>query len=344
MRDKLSIVTLTFVLFGLLLSCNKEMRSMVKKSKSRSIADIDTAAVWFYHHKKYDRAIPLFEQLVPATAGTDRQPELYYYYGWSRYMIGELVSSAFYFEDFAQKFPGNEHREECEFMVVKCYYRLSDPFYLDQTYTDKAIAQSQLFLSRNPSSEYEDECMEFLTDLRERKAKKSIEQASLYFDRGFYKAAVTAYQTMIDEFPDSKFREEAQFMLFKSAHELAGVSTDRKKEERYEESISLYQKFSMKFPESDYGKEAENLHLSGQSSLEKLREEALEKEQANLFDAFEENMQLALRTTDDQEREEAVTKALKHYNKLKDDYPNSEYMSKAELLYDKMDRELAGDQ
>jgi len=336
MREKFTVLTVTCVLFGLLASCNSEFRSMVKKSKSRSIADIDTAAVWFYKHKKYDRAIPLFEQLVPATAGTDRQPELYYYYGWSRFMIGEMVSAAFYFEDFAQKFPSNEHATECEFMVAKCYYRLSDPHYLDQTYTNKAIAQSQLFISRNPGSEYEDEAMGFLDDLRERKAKKAFEQAKLYYNLGYFKAAVTAFEVLISEFPDSDFREESQFLLYKSSHELARVSTDRRKIERYEEAEEFYQKFARKFPDSEYGKEALSMSETGQKNLEDLRIEELELEQANLYRSIQQNVQAALRTTDQQEREEATARALESYERLRDDYPDSEYLPKADQQYSKL--------
>jgi len=345
MREKFTIVATTLLLFGLVVTgCNKEFRSMVKKSKSRSIQDIDTAAVYFYNRKKYDRAIPLFEQLVPAMAGTSRQPELYYYYAWSRYMMGELVSSAFYFEDFSQKFPSNEHATECEWMVAKCYYRLSDPHYLDQTYTDKAIAQLQLFLSRNPKSDYEEDCMGYLNDLRERKAKKAFEQAKLYYNLGYFKAAVKAFEVMISEYPDSDFREESQFLLFKSAYSLAGVSTDRRKVERYQEAGVFYERFAKKFPESKFAKEAANLDDSGKKSLEKLRLEELEREQVKLYKSIEENVNLALRTKDEEERAKAKSRALKSYEELRDDYPDSEYLPKADQLYSKLSMGQSGEQ
>lgn len=337
MLKKLSTIPIALLLLGLLASCNSEYRSMIKKAKSDQFADIDSAAVWFYTHKKYDRAVPLFEQLVPIYAGQERQQLVYYYYAWSRYFLGEMVSSAYYFEDFGKKFPGNEHAEECEFMVAKCYYIISDPYYLDQTYTDKALAQMQLFLSRYPSSEREEDGMKIIRELRERRAKKAFEQASLYYNISYYKAAVEAFQVMINEFPDSDFREEAQYMLFKSSHALAEASTERKKIGRYKEALEYHQKFADKFPESKFAKEAEGLVGNTNKSLEKLKADKVVREQEGLYNRFSREIDVVLKTKDEDARKESYEKAQDYYKELKDKYPGSSYISKADAMMAKLE-------
>ena len=337
MLKKLSTIPIALLLLGLLASCNSEYRSMVKKAKSDQFADIDTAAVWFYTNKKYDRAVPLLEQLVPIYAGQDRQQLVYYYYAWSRYFLGEMVSAAYYFEDFAKKFPGNEHTDECEFMVAKCYYIISDPYYLDQTYTDKALDQMQLYLSRHPGSENDEEGNKIIRELRERRAKKAFEQASLYYNITYYKAAVEAFQNMINSYPDSDFREEAQFMLFKSAFALADASTDRKKIGRYQEAIDQHQKFALKFPESKFAKEAESLVADSEKSLEKLKADKVVQDQENLYNRYRREMDVVLKSKDEDARKESYEKALDLYNELKEKHPGSNYLVKADALMAKME-------
>lgn len=337
MFKKLSTISITFLLLGLLVSCNSEYRSMVKKAKSNQFADLDSAAIWFYTHKKYDRAVPILEQLTPIYAGQERQQLVYYYYAWSRYFLGEMVSAAYYFEDFGKKFPGNEHAEECEFMVAKCYYILSDPYQLDQTYTDRALDQMQLFLSRHPSSEKEEEGMIIIRDLRERRAKKAFEQATLYYNITYYKAAVEAFQIMINEFPDSDFREEAQFMLFKSAYSLASASTERKKVGRYEEALNSYEKFADKFPESKFGKEAENLRDETKQSMNRLKAEKIIQEQESLYSRFQTQMDVVLKSKDPEARKDSYEKALELYKELKDKHPGSDYITKADAKLAKLE-------
>lgn len=330
---KLIIPFLAIVaLIGFGTGCNSEFRTMTKKAKSTVIADKDTAAIWFYQHKKYDRAAPLLEELVPLYSGQERQQEVYYYYSWTRYLLGELVSSAYYFEDFSKKFPNNEHAEECEYMVAKCYYLLSDPYYLDQNYTDKALDQLQLFLSRNPYAKEKDKSMEMITDLRERKAKKAFEQALLYNKVGHYKSAVQAFQVMVNEFPDSKLREEAQFLLSKSAFKLAEASTEGKQLGRYIEAIDYLEGFDARFGEGDFGKEAGNLLENASKQVTQLELEAEQRQEDKLFKSFKNSVQTVLKSKDPEAREEAYASALTTYDELKDKFPDSLYLSDADKL------------
>ncbi len=214
-----------------------------KLAKSDKIADKDSAAVAYYNLKKYDRAVYLFEELVAIYRGTTRAEEMYFYYAYCRFYLGELVSANFHFEDFAKKYPSSSHAEEFEYMTAKTFHMLSDPHYLDQGYTERAIDQYQLFLSRHPYSTYKDKCMEGLKELRERLARKAFEQSTLYLDIGYNKAAVESFQNMINKFPDSDYREEAQYLLVKSAERLARESIDAKKTARYTEALEFAGKF-----------------------------------------------------------------------------------------------------
>lgn len=304
-----------------------------KLAKSDKIADKDSAAVHYYNAKKYDRAVYLFEELMAIYRGTSRMEEMYYYYAYCRYFLGELVSASYYFEDFSKKFPGSKHSEEFEYMSAKSYHLLADPYYLDQKYTYKAIDQYQLFLSRHPYSDKKDKCMDGIRELRERLATKSFEQASLYHKIGYHKAAVEAFQIMVNEFPDSDMREEAQFLLFKSSVSLAEASINSKKLSRYEEAVDYYEKFDRKFPDSKFAKEAKGLLEDAEKTRDKLVVQKARADEEKLFRSFKKSIETVLNSDDSNVREKAYGRALDEYRDLKDRYPESTYLAEADKLF-----------
>jgi outer membrane protein assembly factor BamD len=304
-----------------------------KLAKSDAIADKDSAATAYYRHKKYDQAVFLFEELMAVYRGHPRMEEMYYYYAYSRYFMGELVTAAFYFDDYAQKYPGSKHAEEFEFMTAKCYYQISDPYYLDQKYTQKAINQFQLFLSRHPDTEHKEKSMAYLTELRERLAKKAFEQAMLYHKIGYHKAGVEAFKVMINEYPDSKFREEAQFLLVKSAVDLAASSISTKRLERYNEAMDFHEKFVEKFPSSKFADQAVGLRAEIERNQKKLLDEKAKDDEKTAFEVFKRSITAVMEASDEEVRKEEYSKSLESYRSFQEKYPNSSYLDDADRLF-----------
>ena len=154
-------------------------------------------------------------------------------------------------------------------MIGYCYYLESDPFYLDQNYTTKAINQFQLFINTYPFSDKVDQCNELMGTLRERLAQKELETARLYFNTEKYKAAVTSFEVFMKEYPDSRYREEAHFMLIRSAFNLAEVSISSKKKNRYLDAIDWYEDFIDKYPTSVFQKDAESIYAKSKKRIRK---------------------------------------------------------------------------
>lgn len=301
-----------------------------KAIKSKNIAEKDTAAMYYFNKKKYDQAVFLFDELRGIYRGTPRAEEMYYYYAYCRYYLGELLSAAVYFEDFIRQFPQSKHTDDFQYLHAKCYYLLSDPHYLDQKYTYKAIDKMQLYISRYPESSRKEQCQEIITELRERLARKAFEKASLYQKIGYHRAAVEAYQVMMDKFPDSKYREEAQFNLVQSGVDLAGISTKGRKRERYEEAIAYYRRFEARYPESQYIKQAESLRDFASRNLEKVKDEEQLGEEEKVYYLFSKTIGSAIETQSEKLRIEKYRLALKQYQELKELNPESKYLPQAE--------------
>lgn len=258
-------------------SCSAERRQMRKYLVRGTMAQKDSAAFYFYNNGDYEKAIFLFEELMGPKRGTPEYENLIYHYAWAKFKQKYYVVAAHYFEQYTKQFANSERAVECAYQHAYCFYLQSDPYYLDQTFTRKAIDQFQVFLVTHPESERTEKANQIINDLRERLAKKSFEQANLYYKVENYKASVTAFRVMMQEFPDSRYQEEAHAMLFRSMVGLADISTQRRKENRYLDAIDTYEQFVDRYPTSVFTRDLESLYAKAKKSLGRLRAEEAEQ-------------------------------------------------------------------
>jgi outer membrane protein assembly factor BamD len=160
-----------------------------------------------------------------------------------------------YFRSFAKTFPFSKNAEEAEYLSAFCYYKDSPPFSLDQSYTMKAIEEMQVFINKHPNSTRLDEANKIIDKLRHKLEEKSYSSASLYFQIGDYKAAITALKNSLIDYPDSEYREDIMFLILKSSFLLADKSVFSKKHDRFVNTQKAYVAFEQAYPESEQIKE-----------------------------------------------------------------------------------------
>ena len=217
-------------------------------------------ALEYYGEKEYYKAYPLFEELIAIYRGTEKAENLMYMYAYSDYYLKDYILAAHRFSQFVKTFPVSERAEECQFMVGLCNYKNSPKASLDQTNTVIAINELQLFTNLYPNSELVDSCNVIIDELLEKLAKKRFEKANLYLQTENYKSAIIAYKNFLDDFPDTEYREESEFLIFKSSHFLALNSVESKKSERIDNAIKAYITFVDSFSGSKYLKKAEDYY------------------------------------------------------------------------------------
>jgi outer membrane protein assembly factor BamD len=252
--------------------------------------------------------------------------------------MGELVTAAYYFDEFTVQFPRSKHVEDFSWMSSYCYYKLADPWYLDQAYTKKAIDRLQLFITRFPNSSHKEECLGYMTELRERLARKAFEQASLYYKIGYYKAAVQAFRNVLAEYPDSKFREETQKQLVESSLKLAQESIFSKQEERYQQAVEEAEKFNARFPDNKFAATATDMKATAEKELLKIAEIKLEEEEAQQFSKFQRNMRSAIDTREPETETETYTEALEIQKEMQEKFPESKYYPQMQKLLADFDK------
>lgn len=216
-------------------------------------------AVEYYQSADYFKALQLFDNLMTAFRGTNKAEQVYYYYAWCNFFQGDYELAAFHFRTFVRTFPNSKHAEECAFQVAYCKYLASPDYFLDQTATNEALEQFQLFINKYPKSEKIAECNKLMDELRTKLELKSFYTAKVYYDTEEYKASIVTFSIFIKDFPASKKREEATYYLLRSQYIYALNSIPAKQKERFEDMMKTYQNFTSRYPESKYAKNAKDM-------------------------------------------------------------------------------------
>ena len=255
MRFSLSIIILLIILFS---GCGEYEK--ILKSDDYNLKY--EKGLVYYDLGKYVKAVTIFEQILPRFRGTEKSEKINFLHAKSHYLMGNYIMGEHHFRTFFKTYANSEYAEEAYFLAAYCNYQLSPRPSLDQGYSLKAINSFTLFMNRFPGSERVKECNLLIDELQDKLSEKSYLSASLYFNLGDYKASKVAIQNSLEEYPDTKFREELLFLKLKSQFLLSENSVVEKQKERYQNTLDEYYSFIEEFPESNYQKEIERIYES----------------------------------------------------------------------------------
>lgn len=254
------------MLGGGLTSCSKYNKLL----KSQDVELKYEKALEYYAEEDYQRALPLFEELIAVTRGTSRSETVYYHYAYCYYGIRDFYLASFYFDTFAKTYPNSDKVEECTFMSAYCHYMNSPITSLDQSDTKRAIDKFQLFLEKYPETHRKDTCNALVGELVGKLETKAFENAALYHQIQQYKSAVVALNNVLKDYPNTEYKEEVLFMILESNYLLATRSVESKKHDRLKNTVKSYHNFVDSFPNSQKVGKAENIFENTVRELERI--------------------------------------------------------------------------
>jgi outer membrane protein assembly factor BamD len=231
-----------------------------------------TKAVEFYNNGEYYKSLPILEELIGLTRGSQRAEDVYYYYAKSQFGVKDYYMANYYLKSFNKTFTLSPKAEECLFLAAECSYQLSPSYSLDQADTKNAINEYQLFLDKYPGSNLRDSANHQIERLNAKLELKAYENATVYAKTLKHKAAASALKEFLKEYPESKYKEEAMFLIVKSNFLLADGSIESKKLERMRATSESYRTFAAAFPQSKFLNEAEAYFKRSEKQIEKLNQ------------------------------------------------------------------------
>lgn len=256
------------LIFAILVLCSVSCSEYAHVTKKGTVEQKYDMAVKQFKAKDYVRALPLFEELLAYYRGKEKAEELYFYFSYCNYYLGQFELASFHFKTFTETYYNSKHSEECYYMYAHCLFKDALPYYLDQSSTQKAITEMQLFLNLYPATIYRELGNEQIEELRKNLKKKALETALLFFKIEDYRAASLSLKNTIKDFPDIENKDYIDFMVIKSNYLYAKYSIDDKKVERLNDVFKAYSEFTQKYQSNNkYYAEAKDLNDKASKEL-----------------------------------------------------------------------------
>ena len=227
-------------------------------------------ALQLYSEKDYSRALQLFDQLMGVMRATDKAQKIYYDQAYCYYYSKDYTMAAYYFKRFGTNFPNTREAEECTYMSAFCNCQNSPEYSLDQTITKDAIKELQGFINQYPQSKRIPECNELIDKMRGKLETKDFKIAQLYYRMDDYIAAVTSFNNILKDYPETQKKEEILFLIFKCYNKFAIQSIDSKKKDRILKAFSAYNDFANLYPSSKFIADAKSMREKSQKELDLL--------------------------------------------------------------------------
>ena len=217
-------------------------------------------SIKYYDKGDYLKAQTLMELILNQYRGTREGEELFFKYAYTHYHLGSYALAATYFTNFSSTFAYSNFTEESDFMIAYANYMQSPSYRLDQSPSEEAINAFQDFANKYPDSERVAECNELIDELRSKLEMKAYHQGILYYNLAKYSAAITSFDNMLSEYPESSHAEHARFLILKSSYEYAINSVYDKRADRLRDAKLRYKDFITRYPKSHSAKEAEDIN------------------------------------------------------------------------------------
>ncbi|MCX6312194.1 MAG: outer membrane protein assembly factor BamD [Bacteroidetes bacterium] len=248
------ILLITFI-GTFMLGCNDFNRLQ----KSTDLDKKYDAAVGYYNKEDYVKAQLIFDELYSVLRSTEKAENVAYYLAYCDYKMGDYIMASYLFRNYFRTYPTSTRASECLYMSAYCHYMVSPPWSLDQEDTYSAIDEFQYFIQMFPTdTAHIHECNKLVDLLHKKLEKKAFMNAKMYYNIADYKAAITAFNLVLHDYPDTHYREEAIFYTVEAKYYLASNSVEAKQEERVNDAIKACSDFLLQFPISEYTSQIKN--------------------------------------------------------------------------------------
>ena len=155
------------------------------------------------------------------------------------------------FNRFIQIYRSDSRIQEAEYEYALTFLHRSPEYQLDQTDTEKAIRQFQLFIDKYPLSQFVPDAEIQIRALREKLGRKYYEAGRLYERRSLFQAAAVTYESVFDRYPDTEWADDALLGAVRVYIRYADNSIEARQEERYAKSVENYMRLTQLFPNSE---------------------------------------------------------------------------------------------
>jgi len=197
---KILYINIIIVAALLISSCTKEI-NIQKAGFEKSFI----IAKKKYEKNNFIQALDDFNVIILNYGGQTGIDSVQYYLANTHLKLEEYYSASYEFNRLTESFPESKLAEESYFNSALSYYQLSPMYSLDQKETYNAMTKFQFYLDIYPTGKYSDKANIYISEIREKLAKKEFESGKLYLKMDQPRAAKIYFLEIINNYYDTSF-------------------------------------------------------------------------------------------------------------------------------------------
>ncbi len=207
-----------------------------------SAGDVYAKAVGLYDEEDYFEARKLFEVIKLQYPASQFADDAQYFIAEIYFSQEQYILASFNYNLLRRVYPSSPYNQKALYMAARCYYELSPPYDRDQEYTRKAIGSFNEFKYLYPDDSLAASVDTLVREMRGKLAQRELSTAELYMKLESPKAAAVYYDTVIENFSDTQFHQDAY----------NGKLEALIKMRKYDRALSLIDLYNRLFPEGNY--------------------------------------------------------------------------------------------
>ncbi len=211
---KTLIALISFAVSLFVLSC-----SSTKEVESIPVEERFAKAKALFDNGDYLEAIEEFKIVTVQFQGSDYGDDAQFYLAECRFIRGEFILASAEYDNLVRLMPNSPFASIARFKRAESFYQLSPKSQLDQKYTRYAVDNFQTYIEYSPKDSLVDEAEKKITELTQKLAKKMFDGGKLYYRMEYYKAAISYFEKLIQDYHDSPFVDDALLWKAKCQNE-----------------------------------------------------------------------------------------------------------------------------
>lgn len=200
-----------FLIASLIIACSSTEETIILPVEERF-----AKAKALFDDGDYLQAIEDFKIITVQYQGSEYGDDAQFYLAESRFNRNEYILAASEYDNLVRLMPGSPFVNLSRYKRSESYYRLSPKPQLDQKYSRYTLDNFQTYIEFSPTDSLVPDAEQKIAEMTLKLAQKMFEGGKLYYRLEYYKAAVSYFDKLIQEYHDSPFVDDGMFWKAKS--------------------------------------------------------------------------------------------------------------------------------
>ncbi len=202
-----------------------------------------------YEKENYLEALDAFKLIIVQFQGSKYAEESQFYLAECRFKRGEYILAAAEYDYLVRVAVSSPYASIARYKKGLSYYNLSPKSQLDQKYSRLALDEFQSYVEFFPADTLAKDAESKIAEVSDKIAKKVFQGGILYYRLEYFRAAIVYFETVVEQYHDSQYCDDALFWKAKCQYERKDFSS----------AINTLAQLEEKFPAFEEKKEIEKL-------------------------------------------------------------------------------------